>query len=250
MASPRTEADTKNPPAGLFATTRWSVVREAGQSTSPSAEAALEMLCRTYWYPLYAFVRRRGYSPEDAQDLTQEFFFRLLDRGWLHQVDQRKGKFRSFLLVAMKHFLANEWHRARCEKRGGNLLFESLEEGNCEAAFRQEADLTCSPEALYEQRWATNLLETVLCKLRTEAQRTDKLRQFEELEAFLTGDHPRARYAEIAAKLSTTEGALKMATRRLRHRFGELLREEIAQTVSEPKEIEEELRHLLASMSG
>lgn len=250
MASVSRGAGGASRQVGFFATTHWSVVLEAGHSASPSAEAALDTLCRTYWYPLYAFVRRYGYSPADAQDLTQEFFFRLLAQGWLQQVDEHKGKFRSFLLGAMKHFLANEWRRGKSEKRGGRFSFQSLEDGSAEEAFQREPGEGGSPELLYEQRWATKLLETVLSRLRQEADAAGKTRQFQALEVFLTGDKHLATYAELADELSTTEAALKMATLRLRHRFGELLRQEVAHTVAHPEDIEDELHHLRAIMSG
>ena len=234
----------------LFATTHWSVVLAAGQGDTGQSAAALEHLCCTYWYPLYAYIRRRGYAHEDAQDLTQEFFWRLLDRRWLPQVDRQKGRFRSFLLVAMNHFLANEWDRATAVKRGGRVLFQSLEDGTGEQRFADESQLACSPEELYDQRWATTLLQTVLSRLRQEAAVAGCLKQFEHLEVFLTGEKRAGTYAELAAGLGTTEGALKMATQRLRRRYAELLREEIAHTVAGPDEVEDELRHLLAVLSG
>jgi RNA polymerase sigma-70 factor (ECF subfamily) len=234
----------------LFATTHWSVVLAAADQETPEAAAALETLCRTYWYPLYAYIRRRGYAHEDAQDLTQEFFWRLLDRKWLPEVDRQKGRFRSFLLVAMNHFLANEWDRATAVKRGGRVLFQSLEDGTGERRFADESRLACSPEELYEQRWATALLQTVLSRLRQEAAVAGWLKQFEQLEVFLTGEKRAGTYAELAAGLGTTEGALKMATQRLRRRYAEVLREEIANTVAGPDEVEEELRYLRAVLSG
>ena len=234
----------------VFATTHWSVVLTAGQSSSSQAAEALEKLCRTYWYPLYAYVRRRGNGVSDAQDLTQDFFYRLLDRDWLAQVDRRKGKFRSFLLMAMNHFLANEWDRAKRVKRGGRVFFQSYEDDACEQRFQEDARLDRSPEQLYEQRWAMALLETVLARLRGEATAAGRLEQFHELKGFLTGEKRSITYADLAAKLSTTEAALKMAVQRLRHRYGELLREEIANTVANPSEVEDELRHLMTILSG
>ena len=234
----------------LFATTHWSVVLAAGQGDTVQSAAALEHLCGTYWYPLYAYIRRRGYAHEDAQDLTQEFFWRLLDRKWLPQVDRQKGRFRSFLLVAVNHFLANEWDRATAVKRGGRVLFQSLEDGTGERRFADESRLACSAEELYEHRWATTLLQTVLSRLRQEAAVAGSLKQFEQLEVFLTGEKRAGTYAELAAGLGTTEGALKMATQRLRRRYAELLREEIAHTVAGPDEVGDELRHLLAVLSS
>jgi RNA polymerase sigma-70 factor (ECF subfamily) len=234
----------------LFATTHWSVVLTAANEEAPEAAAALERLCRNYWFPLYAYVRRRGYGPEDAQDLTQEFFWRLLDRNWLPQADRLKGRFRTFLLVAMNHFLANEWDRAKAVKRGGRILFQPLEDGTGEQRFLEESRQTRSPEELFEQRWATTLLQTVLSRLRQEAAVAGRLAQFEKLEIFLTGEKAASTYAELAAGLGTTEGALKMAVQRLRRRYGELLKEEIANTVASVEEIEDELRYLVAVLSG
>jgi RNA polymerase sigma-70 factor (ECF subfamily) len=233
----------------LFMTTHWSVVLTAADPRKPEAMAALERLCRTYWYPLYAYVRRRGYLPEDAQDLTQGFFCRLLDHPWLPRADRNKGRFRSFLLGAMNHYLANEWDRAKAIKRGGRARFQSLEDGSCERLFLEESQLAQSPGELYERRWATTLLQTVLTRLRQEAIAAGQLEQFEKLEVVLTGENRDSTYAELAAELSTTEGALKMAALRLRRRYAELLREEIAATVSNPEEIEAELRHLLVVLS-
>jgi RNA polymerase sigma-70 factor (ECF subfamily) len=234
----------------LFATTHWSVVLAAAQEETPEAAAALERLCSTYWYPLYAYVRRRGYSPEDAQDLTQGFFWRLLDRKWLPQADSQRGRFRSFLVAALNHFLANEWDRAKAVKRGGRMVFQPLEDGAGEELFVEESQLAHSPEELYEHRWATTLLQTVLSRLRGEAANAGRSEQFERLEVFLTGEKRTGTYAELAAELNTTEGALKMATQRLRRRYAEVLREEIANTVAGPDEVEDELRHLLAVLSG
>ena len=250
MAPPGKETEKAETQSGVFATTHWSVVLTAGQSTSSQAAEALEKLCHTYWYPLYVYVRRRGHGVSDAQDLTQDFFYRLLDRDWLAQVDRRKGRFRSFLLVAMNHFLANEYDRAKTVKRGGRVFFQAYEDDACEKRFQEDARLDRSPEQLYEQRWAVALLETVLGRLRGEATAAGRLEQFHELKGFLTGEKRSITYADLAAKLSTTEAALKMAVQRLRHRYGELLREEIANTVANPSEIEDELRHLMAVLCG
>ncbi len=222
----------------------------AGERGTPESAAALERLCRTYWYPLYVCARRRGHSHEDAQDLTQDFFCRLLDRNWLPQADRHKGRFRSFLLVALNHFLANEWDRATAVKRGGRMSFQSLDDATCEKLFREDSQLTCSPEELYERRWAMTLLQTVFSRLRDEATAAGRLEQFEKLEVFLTGEKRAVTYADLAAELSSTQAALKMATQRLRRRYAELLREEIAHTVADPAEVRDELRHLLAVLSG
>jgi RNA polymerase sigma-70 factor (ECF subfamily) len=234
-----------------FATTHWSVVLSAADEHSPGARQALEQLCRAYWRPLYTYVRRRGLTPDDAQDLTQEFFWRLLDRNYLSQVDPRKGKFRSFLLVAVNHFLANEWDKARAVKRGGRVTFVPLDAAAAEEHLQALSySQSTSPERLYEQSWSLALLERALSRLRQEARDAGRERQFSELKILLTGERSSASYAELAVRLDTTEAAVKMAVQRLRRRFAELVREELAQTVSSPDEVEEELRHLFAVLAG
>ena len=234
----------------LFATTHWSVVLATADQDSPQAAAALEQLCRTYWYPLYAYVRHRGHSPEDSQDLTQEFFYRLLQKNYLAHVDPRKGKFRSFLLAAINHFLANEWERAQTLKRGGKVTFLSLDEAQAEQRYQDDQFGGRSPEEIYERTWAIALLDKVLGRLRAEAAAAGQSARFEELKAVLMGERPALTYAELALKLGTTEPALKMAAQRLRRRYGELLREEIAHTVRSPQEVEEELRYLRAVLAS
>jgi RNA polymerase sigma factor (sigma-70 family) len=233
----------------VFASTHWSLVLAAADTSAPDAAAALERLCRSYWYPLYAYVRRRRYSPEDAQDLTQEFFHQVLARNWLPQADRQRGRFRSFLLAAMNHFLGHEWERAKAVKRGGRIVFQSFEDLNLEQRFLEEADLARSPEELYDQRWATTLLQTVLSRLREQETSEGRLEQFNALEGCLTGEGRVAGYSELASQLGTTEGALKMAAQRLRARYARLLQEEIATTVGRPEEIQDEIRHLLAVLS-
>src|SRR2546421_8672265 len=238
------------PPREWFTTTHWSVVLSAADSSAPGAQDALEKLCRTYWYPLYAFVRQRGHDAHDAQDLTQEFFLRLLEKHYLAQVDPHKGKFRSFLMVAVNHFLANEWDRARAAKRGGRGSFLSFDEVAGEKRYALEASVEASPEKIFERRWAMTVLDQVLVHLRHEFEQAGKAQQFEALKIFLSGDKPSASYAELATKLQTTEAALKMAVQRMRRRCNELLREEIAQTVASPEQVEEEIRCLFAAMSA
>jgi RNA polymerase sigma factor (sigma-70 family) len=235
--------------APQFTTTHWSIVLAAGHRETPECVAALEKLCRAYWHPLYGYLRRRGRSPHDAQDLTQAFFARLLEKDYLQAVDPRKGKFRSFLLAALEHFLANEWRNARTQKRGGQFSFVSLDDTEAEQRYLQVPGANLSPEQFFVQQWASTLLERVLSRLRGEFFTAGKGLLFEELKMFLTGDKSAATYAELAVKLSTTEAALKMAVSRMRHRYGELLREEIAQTVSRPEEIQGELRALFAALS-
>jgi RNA polymerase sigma-70 factor (ECF subfamily) len=238
------------PSQPLFATTHWSVVLAAAQSETPEAALALERLCRTYWYPLYAYIRHRGHLPEDSKDLTQEFFQRLLRNDSLSRVDPRKGKFRSFLLAAMNHFLANEWDRVRRLKRGGHITFMPLDESVAERRYLGEQARDCSPEKMYERAWALALLEKVLGQLRAETAGTAQAERFDELKVILMGEKPEMTYQALAVKLGTTEPALKMAVQRLRQRYGQLLREEIAQTVAVEHEVEAELAHLRAVLSS
>lgn len=233
-----------------FMTTHWSVILSAKDAPAEQADAALEKLCQTYWRPLYAHVRRRGYEPHDAEDLTQEFFARLLAKDFLRSVDRNKGKFRSFLLAAMGHFLAKEWRRANTQKRGGNCAFVSLDAKSAEEEYLQIPASTLTPDQLYDKQWALLLLGRVLDRLRDEYVAGGKGQLYEETRVFLTGDKNEARYSEIAAKLNTTEAALKMAVSRMRDRYCELRREEIAQTVSGPDEVEEELRVLKSILSS
>jgi DNA-directed RNA polymerase specialized sigma24 family protein len=235
----------------VFATTHWSVIVAAGKGAdSPHAREALETLCRAYWYPLYAYARQLGQSHAEAQDLTQSFFLQLLDKSWLAQVDRTKGKFRSFLLVAMNHFLANEWRRLRAEKRGGQAVFISLDDESVEERWQLEPVTWAAPETAFEQRWAAALLERVLFRLRAEQVAAGKSKLFDELKVFIVGRKGEVAYTDLAAKLGSTEGALKMSVQRLRHRYGEILREELASTVSSEVEIEAELRYLLAVLQG
>jgi RNA polymerase sigma-70 factor (ECF subfamily) len=228
-----------------FANTRWSVVLAAQDPVR--TKTALGELYQTYWYPLYAYVRRRGYSAEDAQDLTQAFFARLLEKNWLDAVAPEKGRFRAFLLAALKHFLANEWDKAQAQKRGGGLVPVSLD---AETRYQREPRDELSPDRLFDRQWALALLETVLNQLRAEHDTNDKRRLFEALRGTLTGDQPEAGYAELGRQLGLNEGAIKVAVHRLRKRYRELLRAEIAQTVSDPGQVAEELRSLFAAFQG
>jgi RNA polymerase sigma-70 factor (ECF subfamily) len=231
----------------VFATTRWSVVLGAGAG-SPAADDALAKLCRAYWYPLYAFVRRQGHGPHDAQDLTQGFFARLLEKQDLAAVDRSKGRFRSFLLAAMKHFLANEWDRARAQKRGGGIALISIDDAEAEGRYAHEPAEQSTAEQLFDRRWALTLLDQVLARLEEEMARSGKRALFDALKFSLTGARAAA-YEEIARSLGTTEGALKVAIHRLRDRYRTLLREEIADTVGSAADLDEELHHLFAALS-
>ena len=231
-----------------FATTRWSVVLAAGAHDSPQAAEALEQLCRTYWYPLYAYVRRRGHEPEDAKDLTQAFFARLLEKHYLADVDPRRGKFRSFLLASLNHFLADEWGRAQAQKRGGGHTIISLDDASTEDRFRLEPVDELDAEKIFERRWTLTVLEQTTTRLRAEFVSADKVRQFEQLQEFLLGDKGSS-YADAAAHLQMSEGAVRVAVHRMRLRFRELFREEIAHTVATEGEIEEEIQHMFAVLA-
>ena len=216
---------------------------------APESASALETLCRTYWYPLYAYVRRRGHSPEEAEDLTQEFFARLLASNDLSGVDRSKGKFRSFLLAAINHFLANEWDRATAAKRGGNQILISLDDENAEERYRMEPAAEVGPEKLFERSWARTLLAQGLARLRVEYAADGKTQQFEQIRCFLTEETGEGGYAAVAARLNMSTGAVAVAVHRMRQRYRELVRQEIAQTVTTPVELETEIRHLLAALS-
>ena len=233
----------------VFVTTQWTIVLSAGNGASPAADQALERLCRTYWYPLYVFIRRSGASQHDAEDLTQAFFARLLEKGYLSGLDRKKGKFRSFLLTAFQHFAANQRRDAHAQKRGGGCTFISLNEENAEQEYLRSAPTETSAEKLFERQWAETLLRLVIARLREEFVANGKSALFEELKVFLTGDKHAASYAAIASRLGTTEAALKMSVSRMRQRYGELLRAEIANTVSSPEEVDDELRALFAALS-
>ena len=215
---------------------------------SAGAQAALAKLCAAYWYPLYAFVRRQGLGEHDAQDLTQEFFARLLQKGWLGDVERERGRFRSFLLAAMKHFLANEWDRSRAKKRGGGVATLALDAMSAETRYRHEPADTQTAEKLFDRRWALTLLDQVLARLRAEMLAAGKLADFDALKFCLSGE--KTAYAEVARTLGMSEGAVKVAVHRLRERYRALLRAEIAETVATSDEIDGELRHLLAALSG
>ncbi len=238
------------PSAHWFATTHWSVVLAAGQGESLQARAALERLCQTYWPPLYAYIRRRGYEMHDAQDLTQEFFARLLARESLGAVAPGKGRFRSFLLAAVNHFLCDERDRATRQKRGGGCWIVSFEAQSAEARYRLEPVDALTPEKLFERRWALALLDQTLGRLEREFAGQGKAALFTVLKEFLLGGAPHPDYASAGARLGLNEGAVRVAVHRLRRRYGELFREEIAQTVANAEELEEEMRHLLAVLSG
>jgi len=240
---------TAEPGGGQFAVTHWSVVLAAGRSDSTHARSALEKLCRTYWQPIYAFVRRQGHSPHDAQDLTQEFFARLLEKKSLADVDRAKGRFRSFLLASLKHFLANEWDKARAQKRGGGQVLIPIDAQSAETACGVDPADQATAEKIFERRWALTLLDHALQRLREEHVREGKESLFEQLKVTLTESSRSVRYAEMASQLQMSEGAVKVAVHRLRQRYRELLRAEIADTVTTPAEVEEEIRALFSALA-
>jgi RNA polymerase sigma-70 factor (ECF subfamily) len=231
-----------------FATTHWSLVLTAGKGASADARKALAALCQMYWYPLYAYVRRQGHQPDDAQDLTQAFFARLLEKHYLQSADPQRGRFRSFLLTAFKRFLSRERDRDRAKKRGGGMKLLSLDFEAGERQYNLEPAHEATAEKIYEQRWALTLLDLVFARLRDEFDRADKQREFNCLKVYLTGETGAPSYQEAAAELAMTEGAIKVAVHRLRRRYRDLVREEIAQTVAGPEDVEEELRHLFAAI--
>lgn len=245
---PETDTSSATPHAGAFLPTRWSVVIAAGRGRESEAKRALEELCKTYWYPLYAFVRRAGHGAHDAQDLTQEFFARLLSRNDLAAVDRARGKFRSFLLASLKHFLANEWDRVNAQKRGGGQTLLSLDAATAEQRYALEPADTASADQLYDRRWALTMLEQSLARVREECAADGSLRLFEEIKGTLMGDA--TPHAEIAERLGMSEGAVSVAIHRLRKRCREALRTLIAETVNTGAEVDEEMQHLLASLRG
>jgi RNA polymerase sigma-70 factor (ECF subfamily) len=231
-----------------FATTRWSLVADAGRPESPESAGALAALCDAYWFPLYAFVRRCGHGPDDARDLTQEFLTVVLEKGYLRDADSRRGRFRTFLLACLKHFLSKERDRARALKRGGGRRPHALDFGEGERLYALEPAHGQTAERLYERRWALAVLDRALDRLREDAVRAGTADTLRRIEAYLLdGDHSRS-YREAAAELGTTEGAVKVAVHRLRRRFRDLLLGEIAATVQSPGEVEDEVRHLLVAL--
>lgn len=231
-----------------FATTRWSIVLAAGRDSSPEAKTALATLCETYWFPLYAFVRRQGYDAQDAQDLTQGFFTRLLEKKDLRDVQRERGKFRSFLLASMKHFLMNEWDRTQAQKRGGGQRMLSVDFDEAESRLRLEPSHEQTPEVIFEKQWALTLLDRVWAVLREEFVRAHKAEQFDRLHVYLTGEKSAVTYAEVAEELRISEAAVKMAVSRLRRRFHDRLRKEIVQTVATEDEVDDEIRALIDAL--
>jgi len=238
------------PGAGIFVTTHWTVVLAAARADSPDAAVALEQLCRTYWYPLYAYVRRHGHAREDAEDLTQSFFARLLEKNYLEGITSDKGRFRAFLLVALKRFLVNEWDRANCLKRGGGVAPLSLDWQDAETRYQINPADHLSPDKLYDRAWGLIMLERVITRLRDEGAAEGKAAQYEQLKPYLMVGRNEIPYGTAAAALNLSEGAVRVAVHRLRRRYREVLREEIAQTLENPAQADEEMRALFAALAG
>jgi RNA polymerase sigma factor (sigma-70 family) len=229
---------------GGFPPTRWSVVLSAAQSGSLEADTALARLCEAYWYPLYAFLRHQGHAPEEAEDLTQEFLVRLVHKHYLDGLKQEGGRFRSFLLTALKCFLANEWNREHAQKRGGGQPLISIDAA-AELRYQREFIDTVAPDTVFDRQWAFTVMDRVLDRLQEEYTRAGKQDLFDRLQGCLPGGDGQLAYAEAGVALGLKESSVRMAVLRLRRRYGQLLREEIAETVTSPEEIEEEIRHLI-----
>jgi RNA polymerase sigma-70 factor (ECF subfamily) len=242
--------ESTRPPAGgsgRFPTTSWSLVAAAGKKATPSSRQALEILCQRYWKPVYVYVRRRGYPADEARDLTQGFFERLLTKNDLFSVTPERGRFRSWLLTCVRNYLANEWDHARTKARGGGVAPLSIDAMTAEERYRLAPSDTSTPERLFERHWALTLMERALDALRTEHEERGVLSRFEALKMFLEGDSSGPPYKEVADALGMTEGNVKVAVHRLRRRYGELLRAEIAQTIERAEDIEGEIHHFFQS---
>ena len=236
-------------PGSRFAATRWTIVLAAADKSEGSrSRRALEELAQAYWFPLYAFVRRQGYAVHDAQDLTQEFFAQLIAKRSLAAADQARGRFRTFLLSSLKHFLANEWDKSTAQKRGGGRPTLALDALDAESRYTLEPVDAMTPDLVFDRRWALAVLDQVMARLQSEYVCNGHAALFASLRPALTGDHQSQPYADLAEHLDMTEGAVKVAAHRLRRRYREIMRDEIAQTVAGPEEIEDELRHLLDSL--
>jgi len=231
-----------------FTSTHWSVVLAAQGADSPQAAEALERLCRTYWYPLYAYVRRRGHPAEEAQDLTQEFFARLIEKRWLADADSRRGRFRNFLLTALSHFLAKEWRRSRATKRGGGQVLISIDD-TAEARYAQELASNVTPEKLYERRWALSLFDQALNRLREQYVAAGRTSHYDHLKQFLSVEAAAGEYARLALELEMSTDAVAAAVHRLRQHYRQVVREEVAHTVESPADVDGEVRSLLAALS-
>jgi RNA polymerase sigma factor (sigma-70 family) len=232
-----------------FVTTHWSLVLAARDQSSPDSAAALEVLCAAYWYPLYVYARQQGHSPHDAQDLTQEFIARLLEKNYLKAADREKGRFRTFLRVSMKRFMANEWDKSQAAKRGGGIAVVSWDSASAEDRYQRAAASTLPPDLIYERQWAMTLLDETLKSLRQEYTAAGKLAEFDQLKPVLTAERGSIPYGEIAQRLGATEGAARVAVHRLRKRFRDLFRGAVADTVENIGEVDDELRYVVSLLA-
>jgi len=237
-------------PGDVFATTHWTVVLAAGQRHTPESDTALEELCRSYWFPLYAYVRRRGHTKADAEDLVQAFFARLLEKNFLNGLNGEKGKFRAFLLAALKHFLANEWDKARAQKRGGGADHLSLDWQTADTKFQVAATSEPSPDRAFDREWALALLARVIERLQAECEAEGRGKLFAQLKNFLMAGQGESAQAEVAKALGMEEGAVRVAIHRLRKRYRALLRDEITRTLADPAMVDEEMRALFGAFGS
>ena len=236
-------------PTAAFPHTRWSLVLAATREPSPAAEAALEALCRAYWFPLYAYVRRSGQAPPDAQDLTQEFFRHLLEKRWLAAADREKGRLRTFLVTALKHFMAKQWRRANARRRGGSLALVPFDTAIAESRYAAVASAGLAADAVFDRDWALALLDLTLRRLETEFAAAGKIGEFAVLKDSLAAAHGALDYGAAAARLGRSEGAARVAVHRLRKRFRQIYREELAQTLGDGADLDAELRHLARALA-
>jgi len=243
------ESGSSPKPPERFPTTEWSLVLTAGYAQTAESRKALASLCERYWYPLYAYVRRSGYDVEDAQDLVQGFFAELLDKGFLRKANEDLGRFRSFLLGSLKYHILNERRRERAQKRGGGQTAVSLDFEAAEGRYRLEPADPSTPARVFEKRWALSLLDLTLGKLREEFVQEGKPEIFDRYKAFLSFDGPPEPYLEVAAELGTSVGTVKSAIHRLRKRFADLMRAEIARTLARPEDIDDEIQHIFSVLS-
>jgi len=241
--------ESSSAPGDIFATTHWTVVLAAGKHSTPQSNGALEQLCRTYWFPLYAYVRRRGHTKEDAEDLTQAFFARFLAKNYLAGLSAERGRFRAFLLASLKHFLNNEWKKSQRLKRGGGEAPLSLDWQTADTKFQVAATAEPSPDKVFDREWALALLAKVIGRLQTECEVDGKAKLFEQLKIFLTAGKDELAQSKAAKSLGMEEGAVRVAIHRLRKRYRELLRDEIEQTLADAADVDEEMRALFGAFS-
>ena len=244
-----TDSPSTSAPGDIFATTHWTVVLAAGKRHTPQSDAALEELCHTYWFPLYAYVRRRGHTKEDAEDLVQEFFARFLEKNYLAGLSAERGRFRAFLLAALKHFLANEWDKSQAQKRGGGAAHLSLDWQTADTKFQVAATNEPSPDKAFDREWALALLAKVIERLQQECAADGKAKLFEQLKIFLSAGKGALSHTDAAKKLGMDETAVRVAVHRLRKRYRQLLRDEISQTLADESQVDEEMRALFGAFA-